>query len=191
MNALECLSDASLLAYQEGAIDPVQLEAVAQHLGACPSCLGRLQELDSADDPLLRALRRQQAAPAAPEDPLLAAAVSQVLSDGEKPRPVPPVDVRIGSMLNEYRLLERVGSGGMGAVYRALHVRLDKEVALKVIQPLRGHDARLRDRFQREMKAIGRLRHPHIVLATDAGQARNVLYLVMELEQGEDLASYV
>lgn len=191
MNALECLSDLTLRAYQEGSVDPAQLDSVAEHVSTCPSCLGRLQELDSSADPLLRALRRQQPSPIAAEDPLLAAAVLQVLSDGEKPRPVPRVDVRIGSMLNEYRLLERLGSGGMGAVYRALHVRLDKEVALKVIQPLRGHDARLRERFQREMKAIGRLRHPHIVLATDAGQAKDVLYLVMELEQGEDLASYV
>ena len=74
---------------------------------------------------------------------------------------------------------------------RALHLRLDKEVALKVIRPIGSRDRQMRERFEREMKAIGRLRHPQIVLATDAGEAQGVLYLVMELEQGADLAHYV
>lgn len=191
MNALECPSDLTLRAYQEGSVDLAQLDAVAQHVHACASCVERLQELESIDDPLLRALRRQQVGQAAPADPLMAAAVSKVLSDSEKLPSAGPGDLGPESVLNEYRLLEKLGAGGMGTVYRALHVRLGKEVALKVIQPLRGHDARVRERFQREMKAIGRLRHPHIVLATDAGQAQEVLYLVMELEHGEDLASYV
>ncbi|NOX53602.1 MAG: tetratricopeptide repeat protein [Planctomycetes bacterium] len=76
----------------------------------------------------------------------------------------------------------------MGAVYKALHVRLDKEVALKVLSA--GHllgDAPTR-RFEREMKAIGRLEHPNIVRATDAGRWDDISYLVMELVYGIDLA---
>lgn len=183
MNLLECLADETLLAYQNGTADAASIEAVAEHLRECPSCLGRLQSVEAADDPLLRALRQQQVPAASPIDPLVAAVISHVL---------PPVQtLAAGTTLHEYRLLEKLGSGGMGTVYRALHVRLDKEVALKVIHPLRGGDPHVRERFGREMKAIGKLRHPHIVLATDAGEAQGVLYLVMELEHGADLAKYV
>jgi eukaryotic-like serine/threonine-protein kinase len=191
MNALDCFTDETLQAYQNGTVEAGLLEEVESHLRVCSTCLERLQSVGIADDPLLLALRRQQAPPQ-PIDPLLAAAVSRALSlQPEALAGSQPVMLACGTMLHEYRLLERLGSGGMGTVYRALHVRLDKEVALKVIQPARVRDAGMRERFGREMKAIGKLRHPHIVLATDAGEAQGVLYLVMELEQGADLAKYV
>ena len=192
MNALRCFADDTLQAYQYGTVEAGLLKAVESHLSVCTNCLERLQTVGIADDPLLLALRRQQTMPPQPLDPLLAAAVSRVLFRHPEALPASqPVALAIGTMLHEYRLLERLGSGGMGTVYRALHVRLDKEVALKVIQPSRVRDFGMRERFGREMKAIGKLRHPHIVLATDAGEAQGVLYLVMELEQGADLAKYV
>jgi serine/threonine protein kinase/formylglycine-generating enzyme required for sulfatase activity len=183
MVELTCLADETLQAYQSGTVDPAIFEAVADHLNGCTACLHRLQSVESANDPLLRALRGQQTRPSAPIDPLVASAIAEALPLGSMPA--------AGTILNEYRLLERLGVGGMGAVYRALHLRLDKQVALKVIHPLRFHDPLLRSRFQLEMKAIGKLRHPHVVLATDAGECQGVLYLVMELEQGADLAHYV
>ena len=183
MSGFACLADETLQAYQNGTADPALIDSVAQHLSSCPDCFCRLQNVASADDSLLRALRRQQSLPACPLDPLIAAAIAQTLS--------PAGGFAAGTVLNEYRLLEKLGSGGMGTVYRALHLRLDKEVALKVIRPIGGRDRQMRERFEREMKAIGRLRHPQIVLATDAGETQGVLYLVMELEQGADLAHYV
>lgn len=193
MDALDCLADETLQAYQSGTANADLSEFVGSHLRECSSCLERLQAVESAiKDPLLDALRRQRAVPVGVFDPLVAASVSRVLANQSGSWPasqtLTPV---VGEMLHEYRLLEKLASGGMGTVYRALHVRLDKEVALKVIHPARVRDPRMRQRFGREMKAIGKLRHPNIVLATDAGEFQGVLYLVMELEQGADLARYV
>jgi WD40 repeat protein/CubicO group peptidase (beta-lactamase class C family) len=93
--------------------------------------------------------------------------------------------------LREYRLLAPLGSGGMGMVYRAVHTRLDKEVALKVLPAERMRDPEAVARFEREIKAVGKLDHPNIVRATDAGEVGGTHFLVMELIDGIDLAHLV
>jgi len=70
------------------------------------------------------------------------------------------------AQLREYRLLEKIGEGGMGTVYRARHERLDKIVALKVLTAQSMNDPAAVARFQREMKAVGKLDHPNIIRAT-------------------------
>ena len=87
-----------------------------------------------------------------------------------------------------YKLLELLGQGGMGAVYKALHPRLDKVVALKVLHAGRIKNDAL-DRFDREMKALGKLDHPHLIRALDAGDADGTHYLVMEFVSGMDLSN--
>jgi WD40 repeat protein/serine/threonine protein kinase len=93
--------------------------------------------------------------------------------------------------LRVYRLLEKLGEGGMGALYRALHGELDKVVALKVLAGSRVGDERAVARFRREMKAVGRLEHPHIVRALDAGVEGGTHYLVMEYVAGLDVGKVV
>lgn len=90
--------------------------------------------------------------------------------------------------LGPYRLLEKLGAGGMGTVYKALHTKLDRVVAIKVLSKSRLNDADAVARFEREMKAVGRLQHPHIVHATDADEDDGVHYLVMEFVDGIDLS---
>lgn len=90
--------------------------------------------------------------------------------------------------LGPYRLLEKLGAGGMGTVYKALHTKLDRVVAIKVLSKTRLNDADAVARFEREMKAVGRLEHPHIVRATDADEDGGVHYLVMEFVDGIDLS---
>jgi serine/threonine protein kinase/Leucine-rich repeat (LRR) protein len=89
--------------------------------------------------------------------------------------------------IREYKLLSKLGQGGMGTVYKALHTKLDKVVALKVLAADRMQEATVQ-RFEREMKAIGKLEHPNIVRAMDAGEADGQHYLVMELVDGVDLS---
>lgn len=93
--------------------------------------------------------------------------------------------------LGAYQLLRVLGEGGMGKVYEALHSSLEKRVALKVLPPdkLRTKDAVAR--FQREMKAVGKLVHPNIVGAHDAGEVDGTYFLVMEYVQGSDLSQIV
>ena len=88
----------------------------------------------------------------------------------------------------EYRLLEKLGEGGMGVVYRALHVELERVVALKVVRSDRVGDTLAIERFRREIRAAGKLEHPNIVLAHDARQIDGNHLLVMEFIEGLDLA---
>ncbi|MEE9603018.1 MAG: protein kinase, partial [Thermoguttaceae bacterium] len=90
--------------------------------------------------------------------------------------------------LGQYQPLEKLGQGGMGTVYKARHEKLERIVALKVLQRHRMVDRQAIARFEREMKAVGSLEHPNIVRATDAGEIDEVPYLVMEYVDGWDLA---
>lgn len=90
-----------------------------------------------------------------------------------------------------YRLEARLGHGGMGTVYRAWHNLLKRYVALKILPVERTQNAHALARFQREMELIGQIDHPHVVRATDAGEASGVHYLVMEEIDGLDLARLV
>jgi serine/threonine protein kinase len=96
-----------------------------------------------------------------------------------------------GSKLGQYQLLERVGQGGMGVVYKARHILLKRVVALKVLPAELLTDATAIACFRREMKAVGRLQHPNIVQASDARMVRGVPFLVMEFVEGLDLARLV
>lgn len=89
--------------------------------------------------------------------------------------------------LGQYELLELLGQGGMGAVYKARHINLDKLVALKLLRPDFMQSDQSVARFKREMKAVGKISHPHIVQAFDAGQINGTHYLTMELVVGTDL----
>jgi response regulator RpfG family c-di-GMP phosphodiesterase/serine/threonine protein kinase len=105
---------------------------------------------------------------------------------------------KFGLLLGNYRVLDRIGAGGMGVVFKAEHRLLRRPVALKVLAQSSAEDSRMLSRFFAEMRAVARLRHPNIVAAMDAGEvvepgpAGQVLhYLVMEYVPGKDLEVYV
>ncbi|MBN1936460.1 MAG: protein kinase [Anaerolineae bacterium] len=85
----------------------------------------------------------------------------------------------IGQELGPYRVLEQIGMGGMAVVYKAYHAGMDRSVAIKVLPEQMSQDAELRGRFDREVKVIARLEHPHILPVYDSGQVEQQLYLVM------------
>ncbi len=99
------------------------------------------------------------------------------------------VDPLIGRVLDDkYRLDKRIGEGGMGAVYRATHLLIDRPVAVKVLNHRFVTDEAARERFRREARAAGRLRHTNAVAVTDFGQtADDTVYIVMELLEGRSL----
>jgi serine/threonine protein kinase len=96
--------------------------------------------------------------------------------------------VRTGQPLGQYALLEKVGQGGMGAVYKAMHTLLMRVVALKVLSAERTRSTEVVARFLREMQATGRLNHPNIVQALDAREVNGIHFLVMEFVEGINLA---
>src|SRR5262245_19654024 len=96
-------------------------------------------------------------------------------------------ELRIGN----YEILDRLGAGGMGTVFRARHRRMKRVVALKVLSPELGPSRSFVQRFQREVEAAARLSHPNVVMAFDADEAEGGHFLVMEYINGRDLASEV
>jgi serine/threonine protein kinase len=89
--------------------------------------------------------------------------------------------------LGPYEVVSLRGKGGMGEVYRGRDVRLDREVAIKVLPRELAEDPLLRERLRREARTISQLRHPHICTLYDVGSERGVDYLVMEYLEGETL----
>jgi serine/threonine-protein kinase len=90
-----------------------------------------------------------------------------------------------------YRVLEVIGRGGMGVVYRVEHVRMGKVAAMKVLHRDLADDPEVVQRFEREAAAVSKLHHPHTVQVFDFGTANGALYLVMEYVRGLDLARIV
>ena len=86
----------------------------------------------------------------------------------------------IGTSLKHYRVVEKIGEGGMGVVYRALDTHLDRTVAIKVLRPEAVGDAERKWRFVREAKAASALNHPHIVTIHDIDADQGVDFMVME-----------
>jgi serine/threonine-protein kinase len=96
--------------------------------------------------------------------------------------------LRPGQMLGQYQILQQLGAGGMGQVFKALHPAMQRTVALKVISPELTQNAQARARFQREVRSAARLAHPNVVIAYDAAEAAGLWFLVMEFVPGTDLA---
>jgi Tol biopolymer transport system component len=92
-----------------------------------------------------------------------------------------------GVKLGPYEIQSPLGAGGMGEVYRARDTRLDRDVAVKVLPSNLSSDPSLRQRLEREAKAVSRLSHPHICTLHDIGHQDGVDFLVMELVEGETL----
>src|SRR5260370_27365509 len=92
-----------------------------------------------------------------------------------------------GTRFGPYEILAPLGAGGMGEVYRARDTRLDRTVAIKILPPHLSEDPILRQRFEREARAISSLNHPHICLLYDVGKQDGTQFLVMECVEGETL----
>src|SRR5215472_3179266 len=96
--------------------------------------------------------------------------------------------VSAGTRLGPYEITAPIGSGGMGEVYRARDTRLDRTIAIKVLNSSLASSPELKQRFEREGRAVSKLNHPHICTLYDIGQQDGTDYLVMEFLEGESLA---
>ena len=105
----------------------------------------------------------------------------------------PITDPFIGTVVGErYRIVSRIGIGGMGAVYRAEHTMMRRDLAIKVLLPELGGKEEFARRFEREAESASRLTHPNIITVTDFGRtSEGSLFLVMEFLAGESLSEAI
>lgn len=104
---------------------------------------------------------------------------------------VPEHPIGPGTIIGGYRIVEKIGVGGMGGVYLAEQMSMNRHVALKVLPPALYADPTLLDRFLGEVRMLGSLRHPSIATAYDAGNDQRFHYLAMEYIDGSDLHALI
>jgi uncharacterized protein (TIGR03067 family) len=205
MVATACPSREELIRYSLGTLAASRRGALDDHLDRCPECQAAMLTLDDASDTVVGRLREPPEGESVCDEPQLhdALAAAMRCSAGDCPDfcaarmgPSPsvgeaPSRSAMPKMLGEYQILEELGRGGMGRVYKALHTKLDRVVALKVLPRGRVGDQKAIARFEREVKAVGRLAHPNIVQAFDAREIDGTPVLIMEYVDGLDLAEIV
>ncbi len=97
----------------------------------------------------------------------------------------------IGRTLSQYKILEEISRGGMGIVYRALDVKLNRDVALKVLPPELVADPERKRRFIQEAQAAAALEHPHIAVVYEIDDVDGATFIAMELIRGEKLQDVI
>ncbi len=180
-----CPDPETLAVFSVGKLSAEETERVAAHLDRCDRCEDVLESLgdddtlvaaprlhvptdpDSDDNPVQEVSRRASAEPGS---------ASTIHERGPKRR------------LGPYELLEKIGQGAMGVVYKARQVGLNRLVALKLALPGELMPFEIRARFRTESEAIARLKHPNIVCVYDCGEQDGYPYFSMELIEGQSLA---
>ena len=194
---------ADLEAFTLGTLNDAALADIEEHVANCPRC--QEQAAQTAGDSLVELLRRAHersvfagdtvsptAFPERTPAPVAVQGITQALggsADGEDAGgPSIPADL---AQHERYRVVRLLGEGGMGSVYKAEHLVMQRPVALKVIN--RAFTARpaVVERFRREVRAAARLSHPNIVTAFDAENAGDTHFLVMEFVEGVSLGQLV
>src|SRR5208337_2987123 len=118
---------------------------------------------------------------------LQAGAAADTITEAKQPAFQPPAVAELAAKFPQLELLELIGKGGMGAVYKARQTQLDRAVALKILPPGIGDDPAFAERFAREAKALAKLNHPGIVTIYDFGRADGLFYFIMEFVDGVNL----
>ena len=174
-----------LVAFGLGKLQPDQATKIETHLEECKTCCDTL--LDLEDDTFVELVRKSPAPKQSTDEANTVNTMPVESGVSRGPTELP-------AQLDDhprYRIIELIGKGGMGDVYKAEHRLMHRPVALKLINQDLVKNKQAVERFRREVRAAARLTHPNIVTAHDAEQAGDVHFLVMEFVNGVDLASEV
>jgi serine/threonine protein kinase/WD40 repeat protein len=182
MTQSPCPSDAELSAFHYGDLPAAAVDRVADHLERCLNCDAKLREYDERTDPILHALRQKTVVNPGADDPARHAVTQAHWELTQPPRPATPTDVP------GYDVMEQIGYGGMGVVYKARHRKLKRLVALKRLRTSSDWD---RERFRTEAEAVARLQHPNIVQIYEVGEMDGLPYLALEYVEGGTLSQLI
>lgn len=199
MSPATCPTRKQLSEFLVGTLPPDDADTIDAHLESCTTCQDSLQALDDGQDSFIGLLRQP-----APEDEfadepargrLVNSAkgllVATAAGGGHSTTVAPSDQTAVAAELGEYELLEKLGEGGMGAVYKARQKKLKWIVAIKLLPKERLADPKAVARFEREMEAVGAVDHPNIVRAMYAGEHEGTPYLAIEYVDGLSLTEVV
>ncbi len=176
-----CPGPEKLQELQSGDLRDEAFESLASHVSECEECSLKIDELDTADSALPTILL----------DKLVVSSgfgangtsASRFSSD------LQPVEEQVPQQVGDYEILELIGQGGMGLVYKARHCELHRNVAIKFLPERLFNRPDARRRFDREMKAAGLCDHPNIVRTHDARKIGDLHFFVMEYVEGRTLST--
>ncbi len=162
---------------------------VSPVLRSCPSCRSEL----AAEHRYCPVCGHDTSAPGVARSSIPAAdSDGRGPSAGAAPAPQPPSSLAAGVCVDEkYEVVERLGAGSFGEVFRVRHRVLETEMALKTLHPYLAHEPQVRERFLREARILVGLQHPNLVGLHDAGEWRGHLYMAMDLCRGRTLSAEI
>lgn len=199
MTTMLCPAADQLRAFYLGQLPDEQSEELLSHVVACSACQSELETAFNSDDSLIVSLRQSDRDLDLFDEPacdkgvlralgaLAAASENRVCQDHRNE----PIEPSLPKTIGEYEILRALGHGGMGRVFLAKHSKLDRMVALKILAGHRLGDRLASQRFESEMRVIGRLAHPNIVVAHDAREIDGTAVLVTEYIDGLDLGQLI
>jgi formylglycine-generating enzyme required for sulfatase activity/serine/threonine protein kinase len=197
MSAERCPEEHELRACLVAKLPAEADEDLFDHLDGCTACRTKLQTVGDVGDKLIDCLRQAQLRDEYQDEPQFQEAVARAKAIGERLASCKQADVAseaeqdILGQLDEYEIQKKLAESGMGSVYKAVHTKLGREVAIKLLPANSLKNQRAIARFEREMQVVGQLAHPHIVRALDARVVAGTRVLVLEYIDGDDLSRLV
>ncbi len=194
---IACPERQQLISLSLGKLPRPDLDRLTEHVERCPSCQERLRTLETVQDPLLLCLRRPQEGQAGGQVPVpagLLALAREAVGKSDPARASPHLRIaefrgEPGCRHGKFELMEELGVGSFGQVFRAWDPELERTVALKIPRSAHPADGNDTDRFLREARSVARLHHPGIVALHEIGQAPDgSCFLVEEFIRGQTLA---
>ena len=189
-----CPNPDELRSFVRCTVSEQRAELISEHLERCRTCEEMVVELERDGDTLADWIKAPAARPQFANESECQRLMQSLLGKTNLSLPDASsgdVSFAMFQSLRDYQIVAKLGEGGMGAVFKAVHQRLKKTVALKVLPTSRIGDVAAVSRFEREMEVLGQLNHPNIVQALDAGEHDGQHYLVMEFVEGSDLSEVV
>jgi tRNA A-37 threonylcarbamoyl transferase component Bud32 len=188
MRQMSCPCREDLNRFSRGDLEEPTFSRIAGHVENCPVCDLVLEELDGQTDPLSIALRQPLVAGVDYVPPALLTAAWSALGS----RSAVPALTEPPRQIGKFELIEEIGSGSFGSVFRALDTELLREVAVKLLRSSRLAQAEDAERFMREARSAAQLKHPGIVSLYEVGKTEDgIYYLVEEFIRGVTLEQHM